>query len=81
MNLVDSLPLIEDEDLSLFLENTYDKKYMAALALLFAVEISSKWLFGHERLPTVGLGQGWANYGPRAACGPREHSVRPANTF
>ena len=27
------------------------------------------------------LDQGWANYGPRAACGPREHSVRPANTF
>ena len=27
------------------------------------------------------LNQGWATYGPRAACGPREHFVRPANTF
>ena len=25
--------------------------------------------------------QGWETYGPRAACGPLEHFVRPANTF
>ena len=24
--------------------------------------------------------QGWANYGPRAACGPRDHFMRPAGT-
>ena len=29
----------------------------------------------------MGLDQGWATYGPRAACGPREHFVRPASTF
>ena len=26
------------------------------------------------------LKQGWANYGPRAACGPRDHFMRPAGT-
>ena len=26
------------------------------------------------------LNQGWANYGPRAACSPPEHFVRPAYT-
>ena len=37
---------------------------------------------GSRRQPhLIRLEQGWANYGPWAACGPREHSVRPANTF
>jgi len=33
-------------------------------------------------MPTVseGLAQGWANYGPRAACGPWDHFMRPAGT-
>ena len=28
-----------------------------------------------------GLHQGWANYGPQAACSPPSHFLRPANNF
>ena len=34
----------------------------------------------HVMIGTKQLEKGWANYSPRATCGPPEHFLRPANS-
>ena len=61
-----------------WIEN-YDVIFVLKVFVLFFQGFCYKVVFVFDRLE--GVVQGWANYGPRAACSPREHSVRPANTF
>ena len=48
VNCVGSLP-------PFFLENTMLRRHVAALVVLFNVEIGPKWPFGHVRLPKLVL--------------------------